>query len=517
MITANSFAQKIIEIQGVSKRFEGGINVVNNVSLSIKKGEFVTLLGPSGCGKTTLLRMIAGFDNPTEGVILFNGSDLKGLPPHRRSINTVFQRYALFPHLNVFNNVAFGLKLKRIAKTIKDKNGEDKEVKIKYTYEEIEKKVKAALKLVGMTDYELRDVNSLSGGQQQRVAIARAIVNEPEVLLLDEPLGALDLKMRKEMQLELKEMHAKLGITFIYVTHDQEEALTMSDTIVVMKDGIVQQIGTGLDIYNDPINAFVADFIGESNILNGTVAENGKVSFDKTTFDCVTDSFAKGEKVDVVLRPEDILIKKLDAQKLKTGSYMAGKVVSSVFKGVHYEMGVKSNSGCEYLVQSTNHFESGEDVMIGIESQDIHLMKKMSINNRFVTKLIDNENVEIYGQSVPCDVTQLPGVTKTADGEYIDGNGEKIDLAGKDVVATIEYKDIVMFDHDTEGLFAADVISILFKGDHYLLEVKTDNNDQFYVRTNENWDDGDRVGLDLPKDKIKLKYIGLEDLQIKPV
>lgn len=512
---SNNLSQKTIEVKGVSKRFDTS-NVVNNVNLSIKKGEFVTLLGPSGCGKTTLLRMIAGFDNPTEGSILFNGTDLNGIPPHLRSINTVFQRYALFPHLNVFNNIAFGLKLKKIPKTVKDKNGEDKEIFVRYTPDEIQKKVKGALKLVGLSDYEFRDVNSLSGGQQQRVAIARAIVNEPSVLLLDEPLGALDLKMRKEMQLELKAMHAKLGITFIYVTHDQEEALTMSDTIVVMKDGVVQQIGTGLEIYNEPVNAFVADFIGESNIIDGVVTEDGKVSFDKKEFECNASKFVKGEYVDVVIRPEDISIRKPDAEKLKQGSYFIGKVVSSVFKGVHYEMGIKSEKGCEFMVQGTQAFGVEEEVMLGIKPDLIHLMKKMKMNNKFITKLLSNETVEIYGVAVPCDITKLPDIKKLEEtGDFVDSNGEKVDLTGKDVVAIVEFDGVKLYDHDTEGLFAGEVVSIMFKGDHYHLEVRTDNNEYFYVHTKETWDDGDRVGIDILAAKIKLNYISLDDLEIK--
>ena len=262
----------IIEVQNVSKFF-GEKVALDNINLNVKKGEFVTILGPSGCGKTTLLRLIAGFQTASEGEIRISGKEITQTPPHMRPVNTVFQKYALFPHLNVFDNIAFGLKLKKTPKQV------------------IEKKVKAALKMVGMTDYEDRDVDSLSGGQQQRVAIARAIVNEPEVLLLDEPLAALDLKMRKDMQMELKEMHQKLGITFVYVTHDQEEALTLSDTIVVMSEGKIQQIGTPMDIYNEPTNAFVADFIGESNILNGTMIKDKVVSFAGHEFECVDKGF----------------------------------------------------------------------------------------------------------------------------------------------------------------------------------------------------------------------------------
>ena len=260
----------IISLQGVSKVFDGN-TVVDNFNLDITKGEFVTFLGPSGCGKTTTLRMIAGFEIPSEGKILLNGEDITKIPPYKRPINTVFQRYALFPHLDVYDNVAFGLKLKKIPYEKVNKKGETVTKYRHFTRQEIDEKVMRALKIIDLEDLENRDISTLSGGQQQRVAIARAIVNEPEILLLDEPLGALDLKMRKEMQLELKDMHKKIGITFIYVTHDQEEALTMSDTIVVMKDGVIQQVGNPIDIYNEPVNAFVANFIGESNIYNATM------------------------------------------------------------------------------------------------------------------------------------------------------------------------------------------------------------------------------------------------------
>lgn len=308
----------IIRVEHVSKSF-GDKTVLNDVNLYVRKGEFVTILGPSGCGKTTLLRLIAGFQTANEGGIAIAGEDITQTPPHKRPVNTVFQKYALFPHLNVYNNIAFGLKLKKLSDAV------------------IEKKVKQALKMVGLIDYEFRDVDSLSGGQQQRVAIARAIVNEPEVLLLDEPLAALDLKMRKDMQMELKEMHKSLGITFVYVTHDQEEALTLSDTIVVMSEGKIQQIGTPTDIYNEPVNSFVADFIGESNILNGIMVKDKVVRFAGHTFDCVDEGFGEMAPVDVVLRPEDIYI-----FDLSDAAMLRGIVTSCIFKGVHYEMTVQT-------------------------------------------------------------------------------------------------------------------------------------------------------------------------------
>ena len=296
-------SSNIIELINVHKEFDDQTVAVENFNLEIKKGEFVTFLGPSGCGKTTTLRMIAGFEIPTSGKILLNGEDISKLPPNKRPVNTVFQKYALFPHMNVYENIAFGLRLKRIETTVTGKDGSQKVKKVKLSKSEIDKKVKKALEIVDLEGFEKRSVSTLSGGQQQRIAIARAIVNQPEILLLDEPLGALDLKMRKEMQIELKNMHKKLGITFIYVTHDQEEALTMSDKIVVINDGEIQQTGTPTEIYNEPVNTFVADFIGESNIFNGMVVGKLKVKFCGATFDCL-DDYEINDMVDVVVRPE---------------------------------------------------------------------------------------------------------------------------------------------------------------------------------------------------------------------
>ena len=346
--------QNIIELKNISKTYDDNC-VLDNLNLSIKENEFLTLLGPSGCGKTTTLKIIAGFEEKDTGVVLFNNEDISNLPPYKRQLNTVFQKYALFPHMNVFDNVAFGLKLKKEAKS------------------KIETKVKEMLKLVSLEGFEKRKVESLSGGQQQRVAIARALVNEPEILLLDEPLGALDLKLRKEMQIELKRIQQRLGITFIFVTHDQEEALTMSDTIVVMNKGKIQQMGSPEDIYNEPANAFVADFIGESNLLNGKMLEDCKVEFCNRIFECVDKGFKENELVDVVIRPEDI--KMVSAEK----GMLTGTVKSIIFKGVHYEIEVEEGSN-KWIIHNTKFAEVNSIIGLDIYPEDIHIMRKVSEN-----------------------------------------------------------------------------------------------------------------------------------------
>ena len=344
-------SQNIIEIKNVSKTC-GDNTVLNNLSLNIRKNEFLTLLGPSGCGKTTTLKILAGFENSDIGKVLFNGEDISALPPYKRQLNTVFQKYALFPHMNVYENIAFGLKIKKVSKN------------------EIDKKVSEMLKLVALEGFEKRSIDSLSGGQQQRVAIARALVNEPKVLLLDEPLGALDLKLRKEMQSELKRIQQRLGITFIFVTHDQEEALTMSDTIVVMNKGIIQQMGSPEDIYNEPANAFVADFIGESNIVDGIMLEDLKVEFCNHVFTCVDKGFNSNEVVDVVIRPEDIEI--ISPEK----GMITGKVNSVKFKGVHYEIEVIENEH-KWIVHNIKNAEIGAMVGLNISPESIHIMRKV--------------------------------------------------------------------------------------------------------------------------------------------
>lgn len=351
------YLKNIVELKNISITFDEE-KILDGINLKIKDGEFVTLLGPSGCGKTTTLRAIAGFVQPTEGDIFFDGKSINSLPPHKRQVNTIFQRYALFPHLNVYENVAFGLRVKKVP---------EKEIKTAVT---------DILKLVNLSGYEKRNISKLSGGQQQRVAIARAIINRPKVLLLDEPLAALDLKLRKDMQVELKNIQKSLGITFIFVTHDQEEALAMSDTVVVMNEGKIQQIGTPQDIYNEPKNAFVADFIGESNILDGVMKKDFVVSINNKEFDCLDSGFGENERVDVVIRPEDVDI--VPTQK----GHLLGEVTSVTFLGVHYEI-IVDVSGFKWMIQTTDEHKSGEKVGLFIEPDAIHVMNKSKYSGMY--------------------------------------------------------------------------------------------------------------------------------------
>ena len=355
--------EKLLELRNISKSFTKEL-VLDEFNLYVKRNEFVTLLGPSGCGKTTALRIIGGFEKPDSGSVFFEGQDITDLAPHKRNLNTVFQKYALFPHMNVEENIAFGLKIKNKSKQY------------------IEDKIKYALKLVNLDGYGKRSVDAMSGGQQQRVAIARAIVNEPQMLLLDEPLAALDLKLRQDMQYELIRLKNELGITFLYVTHDQEEALTISDTIVVMNQGYIQQIGTPESIYNEPENAFVADFIGDSNIIDGTMIEDKLVEFLGVKFQCVDIGFGKNKPVDVVLRPEDVILVKPECSELK------GIVTSLIFKGVHYEMDVMAN-GYELLVHSTKLLPVGTQVGVLVDPENIQIMNKPASEDEEVASLED--------------------------------------------------------------------------------------------------------------------------------
>jgi spermidine/putrescine transport system ATP-binding protein len=452
----------IIRAEHITKSF-GDKVVLDDVSLLVKRGEFVTILGPSGCGKTTLLRMLAGFEMPTSGTIEMDGKDITDLPPYRRPMNTVFQRYALFPHLKVYDNVAFGLKLQHKPD------------------DEIDRQVCKALKMVGMTDYEERDVNSLSGGQQQRVAIARAIVNHPQVLLLDEPLSALDLKMRKDMQMELKEMHKTLGITFIYVTHDQEEALTLSDTIVVMNDGVIQQIGSPTDIYNEPVNPFVADFIGESNILNAVMVRDEEVEVMGKTLKCVDRGFAPGEEVDVVIRPEDVYMVPNPEQGM-----FSGTVKSCTFKGIHYEMFVETPDGYEVQVQDYNAFEPGKQVGMIVKPDDLHVMRAQDLFNSFPATVVDDTHIEMLGATFEC----------TPHGR----------AKGTPLTAEVECDHIELTDNDEDGTAAGIIRFILYKGNHYHLTIEADDRTRVYADTQDVWEDFDLLGINIRPEHIRLNF-----------
>ena len=540
----------IIDLKNVSKIYDDDTVAVDDVSFYVRKGEFVTLLGPSGCGKSTTLRMIAGFEFPSKGEILLNGKNISNLPPNKRPINMVFQRYALFPHLDVYDNIAFGLKLKKIPVALKDKDGnpilkinktkvkeikremnltkrnkhlskEEKEIKLeelskklnealttkeqayKYTKlsaKEIDEKVARALKIVDLEALENRGIDTLSGGQQQRVAIARAIVVEPEILLLDEPLGALDLKMRKDMQLELKEMHTKLGITFIYVTHDQEEALTMSDTIIIMKDGVIQQIGRPKDIYDEPKNAFVADFIGESNIYNATMMKDKVVRFLDHNFACI-DEFPINEKVDVVVRPEDIVMKK------EGEGMIQGKIVSKIFKGLNYQYVVMVGKN-EVMVKSTKEYENDSVVSLDIEADSIHIMKKDFTTNIYTDAWINKENqVMIDEQPFDVDILQLVEGGKLVDGEIVDKKNKKYDFNDADVVAEIPLDKIEIID-DIESpacQMVGEIVDSVYKGDQYLYIIRTENEEDFVTYSNYAYNLNDKVGIHVNKEDIKIR------------
>lgn len=458
----------IINLRHISKSF-GDNKVLDDISLNVRKGEFVTFLGPSGCGKTTLLRILAGFEAPDSGIVELDGSDISALPPYRRPLNTVFQRYALFPHLDVYDNIAFGLKLKGVPQ------------------DEISKRVKKVLKLVSMSDYEDRDVDSLSGGQQQRVAIARALINQPRVLLLDEPLSALDLKMRKDMQIELKEMHEKLGITFIYVTHDQEEALTLSDTIVVMNEGKVLQVGSPIDIYNEPQSAYVADFIGESNILDATMLEDRRVRFIGQDFDCVDEGFGKQTPVDVVVRPEDIYFT-TDPEKCQ----FRATVTSCIFKGVHYEMWVTTESKYELMIQDYDPYPVDSEVMLYIDPDDIQVMHKEGLANVFEGRIADDGKVEFLGTVFDCDTAG-----------FAPGDKVRVEVA---------YDKVDLLDHEDAADVVGNVAAILFKGNHNQLTVKTEDKINIKVDTSDVWDKNDFVGIKiLPEDIHLVKEPGGND------
>ena len=428
--------KSVVSLKDINFKYSNEV-ILNNISLDIYDKEFVTLLGPSGCGKTTTLRIIAGFETPQEGEVYFDGELVNGVPANRRNVNTVFQKYALFPHLNVFDNVAFGLKLKKLPK------------------KEIEQKVKQMLAVVDLKGYEKRSVQSLSGGQQQRVAIARALVCDPKVVLLDEPLGALDLKLRKDMQIELKQLQQKTQKTFVYVTHDQEEALTMSDRVVVMNNGVIAQVGTPEDVYNEPANAFVADFIGEANIINGIMLEDEKVRLLGVDLDCVDKGFPKNMPVDVVIRPEDIEV--VDPSQAK----LVGVVEDVIFKGVHFEMSVRCHN-CQWLIHSTVAQKVGDEIGMHVDPFNIHIMDKMFLapDNTIIT--------EVYYSDKENNTTtfRLEGNEVTIPDTYYE-EGKKIEI--------VLPPDAVYIAADGVGMLDEVYIeSVIWKGEHNEIILESD-------------------------------------------
>ena len=442
----NNQKKVIVSLKDIFVRFDGEV-ILNHINLDIHEKEFVTILGPSGCGKTTTLRIIGGFVEPESGDVIFDGSKINGTPPNKRNVNTVFQKYSLFPHLNVFDNVAFGLKLKKLPKA------------------EIKKKVTKMLATVDLKGYEKRPVTQLSGGQQQRVAIARALVCDPDVILLDEPLGALDLKLRKSMQIELKEIQRQTEKTFIYVTHDQEEALTMSDTVVVMNNGVIEQVGTPEDIYNEPVNAFVADFIGEANILNGTMIDDCRIRILGKELECVDKGFGRNTPVDVVIRPEDIIITPPEKGQL------TGIVESTTFKGVHYEMSIRCGK-CEIIVQSTRSAEIGSEVGMCVVPFNIQIMNKLL---PFYNNIIETE-VSYADESSNTFEFELEGETVTVENRYYpqgtklkitlppdalslagDGDGDLTDVYIESVVYKGEHNEIILESDERKWLMLSDV------------------------------------------------------------
>lgn len=544
--------EKIIEFKHVTKIFNG-VTVIEDENFYVRKGEFLTILGPSGCGKSTTLRMIAGFETPTSGDILLEGKDIVTMPAYKRPINTVFQHYALFPNYDVYGNVAFGLKQVKVPVPLKKKDGtpvlkinktkikylkkqiarlskdtimdqNEKEERIKkfeeiieelkntpeqaYKYRhlsnaEMDDRIMRALQIVDLDEMEGRSIDTLSGGQQQRVAIARAIVLQPKILLLDEPLGALDLKMRKDMQLELKEMHRKLGITFIYVTHDQEEALTMSDTVMVMSDGVIQQIGSPTDIYNEPKNAFVADFIGDSNIYNGVMTGEKKVKILGKEFTCL-DDFPIHDRVDVVIRPEDI---KLSTTQ-KEDSF-EGFIDSKVFKGIFFQYSIMVGKE-EVIVKSTKDFAEKSNIFLTLIPDSMHIMKKQLSTNVFTDIQIDkNNNAVIDDVPFEVNITQLLANSNVDEDGYLVVGNSKYDLTGFKVTATVKPEDIQITDDISSSQIGATVISQVYKGDHYLIIARTDDEEKdFIISTPYPFNVGDTVGISIPKDKITLRAKG---------
>lgn len=465
---------KIIEINHLTKCYVKDTPAVYDFNLEVEKGEFVTFLGPSGCGKTTILRMIAGFEQPTEGHILLEGKDIINLPPYERKVNTVFQKYALFPHLNIFDNIAFGLRQKNLPKDL------------------IEEKVRDVLDVVDLEGFEKRRVSSLSGGQQQRIAIARAIVNEPEILLLDEPLGALDYKMRQEMQLELKRMHQELGITFIFVTHDQEEALTMSDKIVVMSKGIMQQTGTPEEIYNHPKNAFVADFVGESNIFAGVKKDERTAYFAGREFTC-KDEIPAGSKIEAMIRPELVELTAPEEGQL------VGEVIDNTFKGKTYEITVQCDKN-EIVAERSRGMKVGETVGICFPEDAIHNMLSDVMLNRFKGDVTEQGQLRLADGDVSIDLHRIFEGYKEVDGVFYDKEDNAIDLSKKEVELYFSPYKAELSDDKDAGLFCGHITSIIYKGDHYSYRVISENNVEYAVYDEYLWNEGDYVSILVPEE-----------------
>jgi spermidine/putrescine transport system ATP-binding protein len=497
--------QNIIELSHITKTFEDGVTVIEDLNLSVKKGELVTLLGPSGCGKTTLLRMIGGFDMPTSGEILLHGQDIASLPPEKRPINTVFQKYALFPFLNIYDNIAFGLKQKKLEKDV------------------IRQKVKSVLEMVDLEGFEKRRVDSLSGGQQQRVAVARAIVNEPELLLLDEPLSALDYKMRQEMQIEIKEMHRKLGMTFIYVTHDQEEAMNLSDRIVVMANGVIQQEGTPEEIYRRPNNIFVADFIGVSNIYNGVITKEGAAKFCGREWQIKTD-LPVGRRMNAMIRPESVVISAsaddgsiavertgIDGTTTDvTGETQAGikaVVNESLFKGSVYEITAESGP-FEITGYSPRGYEHGEEIGISFPEEAIHLMPYDTTMNLYEGTIVDETTADFGAFTLAIDLKNLyEGSHLDASGHLVNAEQKPIDWNGQRVSLNFNPADGDLSDDENAGFVCGNIDTIIYVGDHYMYIVRGDQDEEYYVDDEWLWNAGDRVSIVVPGDKLKLQLL----------
>lgn len=473
--------ENIIELRHLKKCYEPDKPVIEDFNLTVKKGEFVTFLGPSGCGKTTILRMIAGFEEPTEGEILLHGKDISKLPPNERQVNTVFQNYALFPHLNIYDNIAFGLRQRKVPK------------------DQIREKVRRVLEIVDLEGFEKRSVSSLSGGQQQRIAIARAIVNEPEILLLDEPLSALDYKMRQEMQLELKLMHEQLGITFIFVTHDQEEAMTMSDKIVVIANGMLQQEGTAEEIYSTPSNAFVADFIGESNIFNGRKSGERSVYFAGAEFDCASD-LPVGTMVDAMVRPQSVILTAPGEGRL------AGQVLDSVFRGRYYDVTAQSGKN-EIISQEHQRYEPGDEVGVDIRPEGIHLMPRDLTVNHLVGVLDEKLRVCLEGAKIPVPAEKL-FTSPQEKKELSEGTlGRRLASEGTRVEISFHPRRAQLSDDPEAGIFRGNITSIIYKGDHYSYQVTDEYQEEYTVDDEYLWNEGDFVSVIVPEDAMEFKLL----------